>query len=432
MPVPTTINDLSIVASSNYPAGSELPNVLDDSLRAHAAFIAKLRDDAAVIPTNLANQTNASLGAGLVGFYRSITGFFGRTVSDKLSDLSSVKDYREPTDVDDSLAFQRACNALPATGGRVLVPDGNYVLTTQPTWGAKSIQWDIGPGVKFSGSATVGNGSFPRAVTNISMLPVGRFMQSQSNTLSTPANATAVDVIDVLQPLGMNGGSVGAYVGIKGNNSGSNTNLWATNFLAESGPESTGGVFGCEIDVNCYSATALHFGLDITGIGNQNPDFGLIIQRADFTVWDVGIEIRKCGVGINMSGQNLTRAIVINSPPLEDGSILSAKSLQNGASVSAIVLQRNTDTTPTGKFLKFVNTANSLELFSVDVLGNVLSNAALTLRGAATTTFAGALSVGSTTGVTASAGGVALPPTANGYINAFIGATPIRIPFYGA
>jgi hypothetical protein len=44
MPIPTAITDLSTTAASNYPAGTEAPNVIDDTLRAHAAFIAQLRD----------------------------------------------------------------------------------------------------------------------------------------------------------------------------------------------------------------------------------------------------------------------------------------------------------------------------------------------------------------------------------------------------
>lgn len=44
MPVPASINDLSTTAGSNYPAGSESPATLDDYQRAHASFIAQLRD----------------------------------------------------------------------------------------------------------------------------------------------------------------------------------------------------------------------------------------------------------------------------------------------------------------------------------------------------------------------------------------------------
>jgi hypothetical protein len=45
MPIPTTLADLDPVAGNNFPLGSEAitPN-LDDFLRAHAAFIAQVRD----------------------------------------------------------------------------------------------------------------------------------------------------------------------------------------------------------------------------------------------------------------------------------------------------------------------------------------------------------------------------------------------------
>ena len=44
MPVPTLISELSTTAGSNSPPGSESPTTTDDYLRAHAAFIAQLRD----------------------------------------------------------------------------------------------------------------------------------------------------------------------------------------------------------------------------------------------------------------------------------------------------------------------------------------------------------------------------------------------------
>lgn len=44
MPVPSSINDLSSTPGSNSPAGSESPSLIDDYLRAHAAFLAALRD----------------------------------------------------------------------------------------------------------------------------------------------------------------------------------------------------------------------------------------------------------------------------------------------------------------------------------------------------------------------------------------------------
>lgn len=46
MPVPSSINDLSPVAGSNSPAGSESPGLIDDYLRAISSFIAQMRDSA--------------------------------------------------------------------------------------------------------------------------------------------------------------------------------------------------------------------------------------------------------------------------------------------------------------------------------------------------------------------------------------------------
>lgn len=44
MPIPSAITDLSQTAASNYPSGSDSPSTLDDVQRAHASFIALLRD----------------------------------------------------------------------------------------------------------------------------------------------------------------------------------------------------------------------------------------------------------------------------------------------------------------------------------------------------------------------------------------------------
>jgi len=45
MPLPSSINDLSQIAGSNSPAGSESPGLIDDYLRTYASYIAILRDN---------------------------------------------------------------------------------------------------------------------------------------------------------------------------------------------------------------------------------------------------------------------------------------------------------------------------------------------------------------------------------------------------
>ncbi len=69
MPVPTVIGDLSTTISSNSPAGSDVPSTLDDHIRAHAGFIAQLRDGTGfagslTVPLNVrsAGATQGRLG----------------------------------------------------------------------------------------------------------------------------------------------------------------------------------------------------------------------------------------------------------------------------------------------------------------------------------------------------------------------------------
>jgi hypothetical protein len=63
MPIPTLITDLSQTAGSNFPAGPESPSVLDDVQRAHAGFIAQLRDGKGQsTPLTLASATTTDIG----------------------------------------------------------------------------------------------------------------------------------------------------------------------------------------------------------------------------------------------------------------------------------------------------------------------------------------------------------------------------------
>lgn len=63
MPTPTSITDLSQTAASNYPAGTDSPSTLDDVQRAHAAFIALLRDSKGATPVKaLASASTVDVG----------------------------------------------------------------------------------------------------------------------------------------------------------------------------------------------------------------------------------------------------------------------------------------------------------------------------------------------------------------------------------
>lgn len=63
MPIPTSIDDLSLIPANNWPAGSDAPDIIDETFREHAAYIAKLREDrkASVGMRNLIINGNFSI-----------------------------------------------------------------------------------------------------------------------------------------------------------------------------------------------------------------------------------------------------------------------------------------------------------------------------------------------------------------------------------
>ena len=60
MPTPTVITDLITTAASNFPSGSDQPSSIDDTIRAHGAFIAQLRDGIASQASVAAHATTSN------------------------------------------------------------------------------------------------------------------------------------------------------------------------------------------------------------------------------------------------------------------------------------------------------------------------------------------------------------------------------------
>lgn len=78
MPIPTTIDDLSATIASNSPSGADSATEGDNYLRAHAAFIAQLRD----LFDDLADPDDVANGDAMVAVKRTFTDAVATTVHD--------------------------------------------------------------------------------------------------------------------------------------------------------------------------------------------------------------------------------------------------------------------------------------------------------------------------------------------------------------
>lgn len=67
MPVPANISALSTTAGSNSPPGSEAVTTVDDYLRAHASFIAQLRDQPSAFGLTLIDDVDAAAARATLG-----------------------------------------------------------------------------------------------------------------------------------------------------------------------------------------------------------------------------------------------------------------------------------------------------------------------------------------------------------------------------
>lgn len=94
-------------------------------------------NDFSAVFSEFANTLNPALGDALVGFRQSnaagnLSGAVGRTVHQKLQESVSVKDFGAVGNgvADDTSAFISAIASVTASGARLYVPEGTYIITS--------------------------------------------------------------------------------------------------------------------------------------------------------------------------------------------------------------------------------------------------------------------------------------------------------------
>lgn len=322
--------------------------------------------------------TNSSTATGATNnlqYLPSFTGAIARAISTKFADRISVCDVGGCAGGDVSTAFQNAVAALPSGGGIIDVPDGAYTVNTAPTWGTKSVTWNFSPNAVITGTQT----TFPRMFTNAGIPAVGPFIQSQSATVSPAGDATCVMCVESLPPSSLNGGVIASYAGTNLTGSGANSIATAQNLVATAQNGSSGNIWGQEIDVGMFAptGTGTQFGLSLNGLGTGNPTFGIKIDRSDTSKWQQGIDIRNAQIGVNIENTTgLNNALVAGTvSSIFGGNTVQIGQLSNGN--SALLLQRFTNTSPSGYLINAINANNTGQIFSVDVGGNTFAGGSL-------------------------------------------------------
>lgn len=381
-----------------------------------------------------------------------------RTLANRFADAVNVLDFGAIRNgvADDSAAFIAAIAALPSEGGEIQIPAGNYVLNTNPllSVGTKSIYWNISTGCVFSGSGT-GSGKFPYMTTNQFQLAVGPFIQSRTSQTAfdgfgNPNVGVAAFNVEMIQPTIYDGQSVGIYVGAEGSNPSVNPDLrlrgntWAINSMVVAKPGAKGIFHNIEADINNFANPAgdvggLHklLGIAIQGIGDYPVHVGLEIARTPYggqtystmPKYIRGIQVFHSTTGIEIN-TTVDNGIVIHNPDSAIQSAgISAKMRTNGADV--INLQRFTDTASSGYFLRCLNAANNVNLFTINQGGGIDSQSyfkgtRLEMFGTAAPASAGIVSLGNDVLVNSTA----MPSTPPRYWYVYFGGTQYKIPLF--
>jgi hypothetical protein len=183
MPVPSSIDELSLTAGNNYPTGSESPTTADEYLRFHASCIAGLRD--ARVPVGGICMYDG-LVADLAPNWKVCDGTFGTPdLRDKFIVGSGSTYALGATGGSKDATLVSHSHAV--TGTAVAVGDHSHAVSDPGhAHGANFYRSDRGGGNNGGGAQVFGLSSTDAAATGIGIVGGG----AHSHTLSGTATAT--------------------------------------------------------------------------------------------------------------------------------------------------------------------------------------------------------------------------------------------------
>jgi hypothetical protein len=184
----TTSAQLAGVVSDETGSGSLVfgtsPTIATPSITGASTFSVRPTFNGAT-PWDSANLT-ASNGAGLFTYQQGATGTIARTLTNKLQDSVSIKDFSaSPTTTD----FQNAINAT-SSGGTITIPFGSYTPTLSSlSFGTKSIRFDAQSGAGLGTTDPITSGG--STMLDQTMQALGNGYAYKSSLIYDTLNATA-------------------------------------------------------------------------------------------------------------------------------------------------------------------------------------------------------------------------------------------------
>lgn len=188
MPIPSSITDLSQTAASNYPSGSDSPSTLDDTQRAHASFIALLRDGKGQTNSvSLASATTTDIG-GQNSQFVEVTG------TTTITSFGSTYNGPRYVRFTGALTLTHNATTLNIYGGASVTTSANYMVIAVPNVALNG--WNVWPVAGTSGSyaASGANNDITSlgALTTVPTVVATYASQLKGISASVAANAMTV------------------------------------------------------------------------------------------------------------------------------------------------------------------------------------------------------------------------------------------------